>query len=98
MALGADRPKPGLKAIHDARDGRMPGAKYSRPSTGAYLFGLAAILGSLVAYHYVSDYQLDSEKRDILAEQHALKATIGAEWFPLRDGIEAYVRDAASGF
>jgi len=98
MPLGANRPKPGLKAIHDAREGRAAGGKYSRPSTGGYLFGVAALLGSLVAYHYVSEYQLGADKRDILSQQRALKATIGAEWFPLRDEIEKYVLDAAGPY
>jgi hypothetical protein len=98
MPLGANRPKPGLKAIHEAREGRQTGGKYSRPSTGAYLFGLAALLGSLVAYHYVSEYQLGADKRDILSQQRALKATIGAEWFPMRDEIEKYVLDAAGPY
>jgi hypothetical protein len=98
MAVGANRPKPGLKAIHDARDGRAPGGKYSRPSTTVYLLGVGALLGSLVAYHYVSEYQLGAEKRDVLSQQRALKATIGAEWFPLRDEIEKYVLEAAGAF
>jgi hypothetical protein len=63
-----------------------------------YLFGVSAILGSLVVYHYVSDYQLDAQKHDILSEQHAMKATIGAEWFPLRDEIESYVLAAAKSY
>ncbi len=59
---------------------------------------MSAILGSLVVYHYVSDYQLDSEKRDLLSQQRAMKTTIGAEWFPLRDEIESYVLDAAKSY
>jgi len=55
MPLGStNRPKPGLKAIYEGREARQPGGKYGRPSTGLYLFGVSAILGSLVVYHYVS--------------------------------------------
>jgi len=86
MALPpATRPKPGLKAIYEGREQRKPGGKYGRPSTALYLFGVSAIIGSLFVYHYVSEYQLDSEKRELLAEQRAMKTTIGAEWFPLRE-------------
>ena len=46
----------------------------------------------------MSDYQLDAEKRELLAQQRAMKTTIGAAWFPLRDEIEAYVLDAAKGY
>jgi hypothetical protein len=99
MALGPpDRPKPGLKAIYEGREGRKPGGKYGRPSTGLYLFGVSAILGSLVVYHYVSDYELDGDKRELLAQQRAMKTTIGAAWFPLRDEIESYVLDGAKGY
>jgi hypothetical protein len=99
MALApANRPKPGLKAVYDGREGRRPGGKYSRPSTAVYLVGVSAILASLVVYHYVSDYQLDSQKRDLLAGQRAMKTTIGAAWFPLRDEIEGFVLDAAKPF
>jgi hypothetical protein len=96
MALGpSTRPKPGLKAIYEGREQRKPGGKYGRPSTGLYLFGVSAIIASLVAYHYVSDYQLGAQKHDLLAQQRAMKTTIGAEWFPMRDEIESYVLDAA---
>ena len=99
MALGpSTRPKPGLKAIYEGREARKPGGKYGRPSTALYLFGVSAILGSLVVYHYVDQYQLDSQKHDLLAEQRAMKATIGAAWFPLRDEIESYVLDAARAY
>jgi hypothetical protein len=99
MALGpTNRPKPGLKAIYDGREGRLPGGKYARPSTGLYLFGVSAILGSLVVYHYVSDYQLDADKHELLAEQRAMKTTIGAEWFPLRGELESFVLDAAKAY
>jgi hypothetical protein len=99
MALGPpSRPKPGLKAIYEGREARKPGGKYGRPSTALYLFGVSAILGSLVVYHYVSDYQLDSEKHELLAQQRAMKTTIGAAWFPLRDEIESYVLEAARSY
>jgi hypothetical protein len=99
MALAPPtRPKPGLKAIYEGREQRQPGGKYGRPSTALYLFGVSAILGSLVVYHYVSDYQLDTEKRDLLSQQRAMKTTIGAEWFPLRSEIESYVLEAAQAY
>jgi hypothetical protein len=95
---GSNRPKPGLKAIYEGREARKPGGKYGRPTTGLYLFGVAAILGSLVVYHYVDEYQMDAQKRDLLAEQRAMKTTIGAAWFPLRDELESYVLGAAKSY
>jgi hypothetical protein len=99
MALGpTTRPKPGLKAIYDGREQRKPSGKYGRPSTALYLFGVSAIIGSLFVYHYVDEYQLDSAKHDLLAQQRAMKTTIGAAWFPLRDEVESYVLDAAKPY
>ncbi len=99
MALGnPSRPKPGLKAIYEGREQRAPGGKYGRPTTAVYLLGVSAIIGSLFVYRYVDDYQLSSQKHDLLAEQRAMKATIGAEWFPLRDAIESFVMDAAKDY
>jgi hypothetical protein len=99
MALGgANRPKPGLKSIYEGREQRKPGGKYGRPSTAVYLAGVSAILASLVAYKFVDDYQMDSAKRDLLAQQRAMKSTIGAEWAPLRGVLEKYVLDSAKAF
>src|SRR6266702_3607600 len=92
------RPKPGLRSIHEARDGRRPGGKYARPGTGAYLVALGAILASLVAYKIISGHQLDVAKRDLLGKDRATATTVGAEWYPLRDKLEGFTLHAAKNF
>jgi hypothetical protein len=99
VALGPqNRPKPGLKAIYEGREQRKPGGKYGRPTTAVYLAGVAALLGSLIVYHYVDEWQLESGKKELLSSQRAAKATIGAEWEPLRAELESYVLESAKGF
>ncbi len=98
MVLGANRPKPGLKAIYDGREARRPGGKYSRPSNAGYFVVLGAIVASLFAYHFVDEHDLSAQKHDVLAQQRAIKSTIGAEWLPLREQIEKYTLDAAAPF
>ncbi len=91
------RPKPGLRAIHEGREARQRG-KYSRPSGGVWLVALGAILGSLVAYKVISGHQLDVGKNELLMKQRAVTSTVGAEWFPRRDKLEALTLDAAREF
>jgi hypothetical protein len=98
VVLGANRPKPGLKAIYEGREARKPGGKYSRPSNAGYFIVLGAIVASLFAYHFVDEHDLSVQKHDVLAQQRAIKSTIGAEWLPLREVIEKYTLDAAGPF
>ncbi len=99
MALGGtNRPKPGLKAVYEGREQRKPGGKYGRPSTAVYLLGVGAVLASLVVYKVVDEYELASDRRELLSQQRAMKSTIGAVWGPLEEQIVSYVVDAAKSF
>src|SRR5437667_9906633 len=91
----AKRAKPGLRSIYDAREGRRPGGKYARPAGSTYLVAVGAIIASLVAYKIVSGHQLDVAKSDLLAKQRAITTTVGTEWYPMRDKLEAMTLDAA---
>lgn len=52
----------------------------------------------LIAYRVVSDRELNATKDKLYADQKTAQATIGAEWFPMRDKIESTVVDAAKEF
>ena len=91
------RPKPGLKAIHEGREARLKG-KYNRPTTGVWILVFSAFVASLVAYKLISAHQLDSSKNDLLMKQRAVTSSIGAEWFPMRDKLEALTLDAARDY
>jgi hypothetical protein len=50
----------------------------------------------LLAYRLVAGRQLDSAKSELLAKQRAVAASVGTQWFPLRDRIEGFVIAAAN--
>jgi hypothetical protein len=47
---------------------------------------------------FVSAHELSSGRQALLAKQRAVIATLGAEWFPLRDAVEADVLLAAKPY
>ena len=51
---------------------------------------------SVVAYRYVAERQLGGEKEALLAKERAVQSTVGAAWFPLRDGLEQLVLQGAA--
>ncbi len=83
----------GLAAIERARDDRSQG----RVRWGAHAGSLAAaaIIGSFIAYKVVSARELNDGKQALLAKQRAVAATLGSEWFPLRDKLESGVLASA---
>ena len=92
-----EREPPGLKSIHTGRSDRTRG-KYSRPTTSTWLVGVLGLVGVLVAYRVVSGHKLDSAKDGLLSRQRAVAATVGKEWFPLRDKLERITLDDAKEF
>jgi hypothetical protein len=86
----------GLPAIAQAREDRSQGRV--RWTTQAGLLAATAIIGALVAHKVVSDRELSSGKQTLLAKQRAIAATLGAEWYPLRDKLESGVLAAAKDY
>jgi hypothetical protein len=86
----------GLPAIARARDDRAQGRV--RWTTQAGLFAAAAIVCSFIAYKVVGARELSSGKQAILAKQRAVAATLGTEWYPLRDKLEQDVLEAAKEY
>jgi hypothetical protein len=87
--------KPGLPSVHKARADRGRG-KWSRASGAFWLWAGAGLAIVLIGYRFFAGRQLDSAKSDLLAKQRAVAASVGSEWFPLRDRIEGFVIDAAT--
>ncbi|MGH7282345.1 MAG: hypothetical protein ACRELY_12520 [Polyangiaceae bacterium] len=87
----------GLKSIQSAREDRGRG-KYSRMTPNVMLVALVGVVGVLIAYWFFSQRSLAEQKSNLLAKQHAAVATVGAEWFPMRDKIEGIVLDSAKSF
>ncbi len=86
----------GLAAIARAREDRSEG----RTRWGAHAGSLAgaAIVGGLVLHSLVSHHDLATGKQALLSKQRAVAATLGAEWYPLRDRLENDVLAAAKDY
>jgi hypothetical protein len=84
----------GLGAIAQLREERSRGG--SRWTTQAGLVAGGAILVALVAHKFVSEHELNTGRQALLSKQRAVVATLGAEWLPLRDSLEAEVLGAAT--
>jgi hypothetical protein len=87
----------GLPSIARAREDRAAGR--GRWTTQAGLMALAAVVGGYVAHLIVSSHELTADRKALLSKQRAVSATLGEQWFPLRDKLEgeilASVRDYA---
>jgi hypothetical protein len=83
----------GLKSLAGAREGRAR-AKFTRPTPNLLLFAIGGVSISLLIYWFVSSRELAQQKTALLAQQRAAKATVGAEWYPMRDKIEKLTLDA----
>jgi hypothetical protein len=90
-----ERKKPGLPSVYKGREDRQRG-RYSRATSGFWLWAAGGLIAILVGYRFVSGRQLESAKGELLAKQRAVRSSIGATWFPLRDRIEGFTVDAAS--
>ncbi len=83
----------GLPSIAHAREVRAKrGATWT---TRGGLIAAAAVVLGFVVHMFVSGHELNAGKEALLAKQRAVAATLGAEWFPLRDRIEGDVHAAA---
>lgn len=107
------RKEVGLKAVRDSRAERggaglmpvrgMPGSiardvMSQRISGTTWLVIGFTVLTVIVVAWLVSGSTLSRAKGDLHAKQRAAVATVGAEWFPLRDRLERTTLDTAGDF
>ena len=97
MSGESERRPVGLKAITSAREERAR-SKTGRVSGKTWLAGGAALVATMVIAYLFSDRSLSTDKEKLLAEQRAAVVTVGAEWFPLRDKLEAITLGAAKDY
>jgi hypothetical protein len=86
----------GLPAIAKAREERGSGRQ--RWTTRAGILAAAAVVGGYFAHQLVETQDLRLERKNLLAKQRAVQATLGAEWDPLRDRLEADIVGAAKDY
>lgn len=85
-----------MAAIERARDDRSRGRV--RWGTHAGSLAAAAVVASLIAYKVVSARELSAGKEALLAKQRAVAATLGTEWYPMREKLEGGVVAAATDY
>ncbi len=86
----------GLPAIVKAREERAAGR--SRWTMRAGLVAGGCVLGGLLVHLFVQDHDLKADRQTLLSKQRAVEATLGAEWDPLRDRLEADILEAAKEY
>jgi hypothetical protein len=86
----------GLPAILRAREERSSGR--TRWTMQAGIVAGACVIGGLVAHLLVQDHDLKVDRQTLLAKQRAVGATLGVEWTPVRDRLEADILAAAKDF
>jgi hypothetical protein len=96
MAELKKRRSRGLAAIAHAREDRSSGR--TRWTMQAGLVAGAAVLGGLVANKVVTERELHNDRQGLLSKQRAVAATLGAEWYPLRDKLETDVLESAADY
>ena len=93
MAFELKKGPRGLPSIAAARERRS--RRGARWTGQAGLVAAGAVLGAFVLNALVTGRELSTGRQALLAKQHAVELTLGAEWFPLRDRIEGDVQAAA---
>jgi hypothetical protein len=75
---------PAISRLREERSRRGP-----RWTMRAGVVAAGAVAAGLLTHTVVSNRELTSDKQALLAKQRAMAATLGAQWFPLRDRLEA---------
>ena len=70
----------------------------SRWTTQAGLLAAGVVVAGLVTHRVVSERERESDRQALLAKQRAVEVTLGPEWLPLRDKLEADVLGAAKDY
>jgi hypothetical protein len=87
----------GLQAVHEVRDQRIKG-RFSRPGGVTWLLFAAGVGLSLGAYQYIAGKELRDARGELLGKQMAVAMTVGEQWYPLRDRIEAATLEASKEY
>jgi hypothetical protein len=87
----------GLAAVQEIRENRKRG-KYGRP-TFKHAFVAFSLVGVLLGvYYFLWNRGVQTGRAKLLAAQADTVATLGKDWFPLRDRMEAIVKEAHNDF
>lgn len=93
----SDKKQIGLKAITSARAERER-SKTGKITGSVWLAAGGAVVLTLIASYAVSDRSIAKAKDELLAQQRAAVATVGKEWYPVRDRLEKLTLEAAGPY
>lgn len=97
MPIQQEPRKPGLKAVYEGREQRVKG-KFTRLTPRILLFLVSSFFLIILLYGFFAKRSLDKAKGELLAKRRAVEATLGPEWFPLRDNLEKLTLDTANNW
>ncbi len=84
----------GLKSVSVMREQRLA-RKFGKPSSGFFLLVGGGVLLVVLAAYLTSTRELDAARGELLKKQRAAASTVGKEWGPIRDTIEAIALENA---
>lgn len=93
----SDKKQIGLKAVTSSRADRER-SKTGKVTGPVWLAAGGAVVLTLVASYAFSDRSLEKARDELLAQQRAAVATVGKEWFPVREKLEKLTLDAAGPY
>ncbi len=93
-----DKPRDiGLRAVREARVERAA-LKHGRITGRVWLVAISVLLTAVGAAWLFRGRSLATDKETLFAKQRATAATVGSEWFALRDRLERATIDAAGPY
>ncbi len=87
----------GLAAVQEIRENRKRG-KYGRPTFKHALVAFSLVGVLLGVYYFRWNRGVQTGRAKLLSAQADTVATLGKDWFPLRDQMEAVVKGARNDF
>lgn len=89
---GPDR---GLQSIREGREARQRG-RYTRTSPNVVLLAVGAAILVLLGYRFFAGRKLENARTELLQKRNAARATVGAEWEPLKAQLEKHTMEGGA--
>ncbi|MFO0662762.1 MAG: hypothetical protein U0174_02365 [Polyangiaceae bacterium] len=88
-------PERGLQSIREGREARQRG-RYTKTSPNVVLMAVAAAALVLLGYRFYAGRKLEGARSELLQKRNAARATVGAEWVPLKAQLEKHTMEAGA--
>lgn len=88
-------PERGLQSIREGREARQRG-RYTKTSPNVVLLAVGAAILVLLGYRFFAGHKLENARAELLQKRNAARATVGAEWEPLKAQLEKHTMEAGA--